>query len=138
MNSLTSFFEPSPTLLAFLLIKTFFYVEFVGALALIRSNSAKGPSRIAAILALLVALIGVAAKYLPALEGFADTDAGLFASTLVHQGVLNEGSGMALPFAVSTLFGLSCVLKGRRWWVLDVIFAIAACAFFGLWIYTLV
>jgi hypothetical protein len=138
VNSIASFFEPSPTLLAFLMIKTFFYVEFIGALALLRSNIAKGPARLAAFTALLIALVGVAAKYLPALEGFSDSEAGRFASAIVHQGVINPSSGMALPFAVSAFMALSFFLRGRRWWALDAIHFIAASAFFGLWIYTLI
>lgn len=138
MNSLTSFFDPSPTLLAFLMIKTFFYIEFVGVLAAIRANVAKGPARFAALTALFVALLGIAAKYLPAMEGMSDSGAGRLASSIVHQGVINEGSGMALPFAVSAFMALSFFLRGRRWWMLDAIHFIAAAAFFVLWMYSLV
>jgi len=118
------------------MIKTFFYVEVIGALALIRGFSAKSTSRLLALLALFVALIGVAAKYVPPLAGLTGTDIARYAAQIVNQGVLQDGSGMALPLVVSLLFAASWRAAGRRWWMLDAIHLVCACAFFGLWAYT--
>lgn len=119
------------------MIKTFFYVEFVGLLALLRVFSASGSSRLAALLAFCVALIGIAAKYVPPLAGLMGTDLARYADHIVNSGVLRDGSGMALPLVVSLLFAVSAFLPGRRWWALDFVFAIAATGFWGLYVYTL-
>lgn len=119
------------------MIKTFFFIEFIGLLAILRIFTAKGPSRIAALAAFLVALIGVAAKYVPPLAGLIGTEIGRIAAQIVNQGVISAGSGMALPILVSVLFALSWRMEGRRWWGLDALHGIAVVAFFGLWVYTL-
>ncbi|WP_293449971.1 hypothetical protein [Planktotalea sp.] len=119
------------------MIKTFFYIEFIGVLSLIRTFVSRGPSRWAAFTAFSVALAGVAAKYVPPLAGFIGTDVGRIASRIVNQGVFQSGSGMALPVLVSLLFALSWRLAGRRWWGLDALHLIAAICFFGLWYFTL-
>lgn len=137
MDSFSTLFEPNYTILTFLMIKTFFFIEFVGGLALVRLFTAVGPSRIAALAALLTALIGIAAKYVPPLAGLTGSAPARLAAQIVNQGILHQGSGMALPFAVSALFALSWRLQGRRWWGLDALHALAALCFFGLWIYTL-
>lgn len=136
MSNFSTLFEPNYTILTFLMIKTFFYIELVGALALIRCFTASGPSRLAALGALLIALIGVAAKYLPPLAGLTGGEAGRIAARIVNQGVLDAGSGMALPIAVSIVFALSWRAQGRRWWALDALHLIAALTFFGLWMFT--
>lgn len=118
------------------MFKTFFYVELIGLLAVIRVFTAKGPSRIAAALTLFIALIGVAAKYVPPLAGLTGSEIASIASKVVNQGVLEAGSGMALPIIVSVFFLMSSRMKGRRWWALDAIHFVIALSFFGLWIYT--
>lgn len=117
------------------MFKTFFYVEIIGVLALIRVFSSKSPSRIAALLAFVVALIGVAAKYVPPLAGLTGTDIGRIASHIVHLGVFEAGSGMALPILVSVIFMMSWRMMGRRWWLLDAFHLLMALSFFGLWVY---
>lgn len=118
------------------MIKTFFYIEFVAALALIRSIVATGRARRFALLSLGVALIGIAANFLPPLIGLTGTDWARIASRIVNQGIFETGSGMALPIAVSALFALSWRAEGRRWWALDALHLIAALGFFGLWVFT--
>jgi protein-S-isoprenylcysteine O-methyltransferase Ste14 len=136
VSNLSTLLEPNYTILTFLMIKTFFYIEFIGILSLIRILVSRGPSRWAAFAALSIALVGVAAKYVPPLAGLIGTDLGRVASWIVNQGVLQAGSGMALPLLVSILFALSWRLAGRRWWVLDALHLIAAICFFGLWYFT--
>ncbi len=136
MSNFSTLFEPNYTILTFLMIKTFFFIEVIGALALIRVFVASGPSRRAALGAFVLALIGVAAKYVPPLAGLTGTEPARIAAMIVNQGVIQAGSGMALPIAVSALFALSWHLEGRRWWTLVAIHLVAALAFFGHWIYT--
>ena len=136
MGNFSTLFEPNYTILTFLMFKTFFYVELIGGLALLRVFTAKGPSRIAAYITFIIALIGVAAKYVPPLAGLTGTDIGRVASQIVNQGVLDAGSGMALPIIVSVFFLMSSRMRGRRWWGLDAVHFIIALCFFGLWIYT--
>ncbi|MGH1578351.1 hypothetical protein [Planktotalea sp.] len=133
---MSTLFEPNYPLYTFLMIKTFFYIEVVGVLALIRVFVASGPSRIAALIATLVALVGVAARFAPSLAGVSGTEAGRLAASIVNQGVFTAGSGMALPIVVSLIFALSWRLRGHRWWALDAVHLLAAIGFFGLWIYT--
>ena len=136
MSNFSTLFEPNYTILTFLMIKTFVYIEFIGALALIRVFSAKGPSRIAALGAFTIAFVGIAAKYVPPLAGLSGTDIARLASQIINQGVITAGSGMALPLAVTFLFALSWRMQGRRWWALDALHLIAALGFFGLWAVT--
>ncbi len=136
VNSLSTLFEPNYTILTFLMIKTFFYIEVIGALAVVRVVVSSGPSRRAALATFLVALLGIGAKYVPALAGLTGTDVGRIAAQIVNQGMISAGSGMALSVVVSVLFALSWRLEGRRWWGLDALHLICAIGFFGLWIYT--
>ena len=50
--------EPTPILLAFLIFKRFIFLELVAALALARAMRAAGPSRGAAVVALVLAVFG--------------------------------------------------------------------------------
>ena len=54
-----TFFEPSPLLLALIFVRTFVYLEVLALLALARGLIARGPARLAALLALLLALAGL-------------------------------------------------------------------------------
>ena len=136
MSNFSTLFEPNYTILTFLMIKTFFYIEVIGALALTRCFVARGPSRLFALGSLGIALLGVAAKYVPPLAGLTGSEPARIASLIVNQGVLDAGSGMALPIAVSALFAMSWRAQGRRWWALDALHLCAALCFFGLWVFT--
>lgn len=118
------------------MIKTFFFVEVIAVLALIRAIVGKGASRLAALASFALAIVAIAAKYGPPLAGLVGTEIGRIADLITKAGVLNSGSGMAMPIAVSLLFALSAFVTGRRWWALDALHALAALGFFGLWIYT--
>lgn len=118
------------------MIKTFFYVEVIGALAVIRLFSAIGASRWLAFATVVIAATGTAAKYVPPLAGLTGTEIGRTAAMIVNQGVITPGSGMALPILTSAVFALSWRAKGQRWWLLDALHLICAISFFGLWIYT--
>lgn len=137
MTDFSALFEPNYTILTFLMIKTFFYIEAIGALGVIRALSAAKTSRVFASLTVLVALIAIAAKYVPALAGLTDTDPARYADWITKAGVLGTGDGMAVPLGVTLLFGISALAPGRRWWLLDALFILCALGFFGLYAYTL-
>lgn len=134
---MSTFFEPNQTLLTFFIIKTFFFIELIGCLALIRVFTSSRASRHAALGALLLAAVGIAAKYVPPLAGITAPEILRIASQITNLGIFKSQSGMALPICVSLLFALSWCLEGRRWWGLDALHALAAAGFFSLWIYTL-
>ena len=138
VSNFSTLFEPNNTILTFLMIKTFFFIEVIGALALLRIFVAKGPSRLAALATVVIAFIGIAAKYVPPIAGISGTEVGRMASLILNQGVFKAGSGMALPVIVSLLFALSYRLQGRKWWRLDHLHLLCALGFFGLWVYTLI
>lgn len=131
MNNFASAFEPNYIVLAFLMAKTFFYIELIAALSLVRAFAAKSAARSAALAAFTVAIAGVMAKYLPAILALTGTDIGAMAANYV-----NAGNGMALPLAASALLFLSAGLPGRRWWGLDALHMLIFAAFVGLWIMT--
>jgi len=134
---MNDFLEPNYTILTFFLFKTFFFVEIVGALAIVRIFTASGPSRRAATGAAVLALLTIAAKYGPPIVGITDPDILRATSRITNQGLFYAGSGMALPICVSVMFGWSWFLDGRRWWMLDALHLLVALSFFSLWIYTL-
>jgi hypothetical protein len=111
LTNLSTLLEPNYTLLTFLAIKTFAYVEIIGLLGLIRAIGAAGTSRWMGLGAFILAITAVAAKYGPALTGLTGTEIGNTAAHLIN--------------------------AGRKHWLLDAVHALCACAFFGLWIYTL-
>jgi hypothetical protein len=55
VSNFSTLLEPNYTILTFLMIKTFFYIEFIGILSLIRIFVSRGPSRWAAFAALSIA-----------------------------------------------------------------------------------
>jgi len=130
-------FEPNYTILTFLMIKTFFYVEAIGVLGFIRFLSARRASRVFAALTVITALIALAAKYIPPLAGLTGTEPARYADMVLKAGVHSTGDGMVLPAAATVFFAISALAPGRRWWLLDALFVLAALGFFGLWTYTL-
>lgn len=130
-------FEPNYTILTFLMIKTFFYVEGIGALGLIRAITATGLSRMFAFLTVVISVAAIAAKYVPPLAGLSGSEPAQIADGFLKAGIFMQGDGMVLPVLVTALFALSAFVRGRRWWMLDGVFALAALGFFGLFGYTL-
>jgi hypothetical protein len=125
MNAL---FEPNPILLAFLALKTTIYLPALLVLALLRAMIAKGPARIFAIIAIAVAVLGIAARFaLPLL--------GLSGGTLsqIAYSIANAGGGMVIALAASAPLALSAVLPGRRWLFLDALHGLLVSALFLLW-----
>lgn len=121
-------FAPSPVLLAFVLFKTTLYLPAVAVLALIRVLTATGASRGLAALALLVALLGIAARFLPPFLGLSGGAPMQAASWIVH-----AGGGMVIALAASVPLALSGMVAGRRWWGIDAMHGLLVAGLFLLW-----
>lgn len=125
MNAL---FEPSPILLAFLALKTTVYLPVVMGLALLRVLLGAGPARVLALVALLIAAVGIAARFGPVVMG-------MTGGTLAQlgYGIANAGGGMVIALAASVPLALSAVVPGRRWIGLDLLHGLLIGALFLLW-----
>ncbi|QQA44080.1 hypothetical protein [Pelagovum pacificum] len=125
-------FQPDPVLLAFLPVKQIVYLPVILLLALVRALVARGAARQAALLALVVALAGLSARYLPEVldlrNGTIVRSAGFWRSWW-------GGAGMNVAASIPLL--ASAVLPGRRWWGIDVLHVLALAGFLGLWGYTI-
>ncbi|MFD1193635.1 hypothetical protein ACFQ3C_02985 [Seohaeicola saemankumensis] len=122
-------FEPSPILLAFLAVKTTLYLPALLLLALLRALVASGPARAMAVLALLVALAGITARFVPPLLGLSGGTAAQAAYALA-----NAGNGMALPLVASALMLGSGLLAGTRWRWIDLLHLLLLAALCALWL----
>jgi hypothetical protein len=125
MNSL---FEPNPILLAFLAMKTTVYLPTLLLLAVVRAFVAKGPARVFAIIAIAVAVLGLAARFGPPMLGLSGGTLSQIAYDMV-----NAGGGMAILLAATVPMALSAILPERRWPVLDALHALLVAALFLLW-----
>ena len=125
---MSTLFEPSPILLAFLALKTTVYLPAVLILAVLRAVIATGPARLLAAVAIVITAIGIAARFGPALMG---VTGGPLAQTAY--GIANAGGGMVIALAASLALALSAVLAGRRWPVLEGLHGMLIAALFLLW-----
>ena len=126
---MSTLFEPSPILLAFLALKTTFYLPALLLLALLRALVASGPAQTMALLALLVALAGIAARFTPPLLGLTGGTAAQAAYALA-----NAAGGMALPLLASALMLASGVVTGARWRRIDLLHLLLLTGLCGLWL----
>ncbi|MDX5411825.1 MAG: hypothetical protein LPK02_02125 [Rhodobacterales bacterium] len=125
---MSSLFEPSPILLAFIVLKTTLYLPAVLLLSLVRAVAAHGASRYLAIAAVLIAALGIAARFAPPLLGLTG---GTVAQ--VAYGIANAGGGMVVALAASLPLALSAVVPGRRWIGIDALHGLLIAALFVLW-----
>ena len=125
MNTL---FEPNPVLLAFLALKTSLYLPAVLFLGLLRALIAKGPSRGFAIIAMAVAVLGIAARFGPPLLGLSGGNL-----SQIAYDIANAGGGMVIALAATVPLALSAILPGRRWPQLDGLHGLLVSALFLLW-----
>lgn len=128
---MSGFFQPSPAVLALLSLQTFFYLPILIALALCRVGAGRGASRWLALLSLLIALVGLAAHFAPALLGLYQGPLPVYASQIAK-----AGGGMALPLAASLPLVLSGFVSGRRWTWVDWAHWVLIAALLGLWGWT--
>ncbi|KAA9005606.1 hypothetical protein [Histidinibacterium aquaticum] len=126
------FLQPDPVILAFIAAKQGIYLLCLLPLALIRSFVASGGARWAAIAALVLCLLGLAARYLPEVVGA--WQGPLVAAASFWR---NLGGGLAMNLVASAALILSAVLPGRRWWALDVLHGLLLAGLLGLWGYSL-
>lgn len=126
---MSTLFEPSPILLAFLALKTTFYLPALLILALLRLLAASGAARLAALMAVLVALAGMAARFAPPLLGLTGGPAAQAAYALA-----NAAGGMALPLLASALLLASGGLAGTRWRWIDLLHLLLLTGLCGLWL----
>lgn len=126
---MNAFFEPNPILLTYLALKTTFYLPVVLLLAVLRALIAKGPARAFALLAIVIALAGIIARFGPPMLGLSGGSVAQFAYTLV-----NTGGGMAMALAASVPLAISAFAPGRRWPVLDALHGLLVSALFVLWL----
>ncbi|MBU2963670.1 hypothetical protein KO516_23145 [Citreicella sp. C3M06] len=121
-------FEPSPLLLAFLIFKRFVFLELIAALALVRVLRASGPSRLAALVALVLAVLGCAVLLAP----MAGTPQGALYASAAR--LMAMGSGM-IPLLVPSLFlAISAYLPRRDQRGLDFAHIALLWLLIGLWI----
>jgi len=125
------FLRPDPVILAFLTYKQVLYLPLIALLALVRLLAARSSARALAAVALLLALAGLAARYLPELlnvyQGPLYAIAGSWRS-------LWGGAFMGLVASLPLL--LSAVVTGRRWWGIDLVHILLLIGMLGLWGYT--
>lgn len=126
---MNAFFEPNPILLTYLALKTTVYLPVVLLLALLRALIATGPARAFALVAVVIAVLGMAARFGPPLLGISGGSVAQFAYA-----VANAGGGMGMALAASVPLTFSAVLAGRRWPVLDALHGLLVSALFVLWL----
>jgi hypothetical protein len=125
---MSTLFDPSPILLAFLALKTAIYLPAVLILALLRGIIGAGPARALAFVAVAIAAAGIAARFAPPLLGLTG---GPLAQAAY--GIANAGGGMVIALAASLPLALSGVLPVRRWPVIDAVHGLLIAARFVLW-----
>lgn len=121
------FLQPDPVVLGFLFAKKFVYLEVLALLAAIRVFVSDGMARWISLLAMGVALAGVATVFAPA--------AGLNSGPLYASAArfMTLGAGMTALLATSALFLVSAVMPGVRGRWIDVLHGVKVSVFLGLW-----
>lgn len=125
--------QPDPIIYAFIAAKQGIYLLLLLPLVLVRSFAAAGRARAAAQIALMLCLVGLAARYLPEIIGVYRGPA--FRAAGAWRGFWG-GLGMNLAASAALLF--SAVLPGRRWWGIDALHLVLLAGLLGLWVYSLV
>ncbi|KMK67346.1 hypothetical protein [Puniceibacterium sp. IMCC21224] len=128
---MTNFFEPNYTVLTFLVVKKFVYLELLVLICMVRGYAATGLSRAIALLVGLAAAGFVLITFAPALTLSAEAWYPPLARVLAH------GQGMTVLLSLSAAFGLTGWLAGWRLWLLDWIHAAMLIGLLGLWAATL-
>ncbi|WP_417523865.1 hypothetical protein [Marinovum sp.] len=125
------FLQPSPAVMALLSLQTFFYLPLLAMLAAARAGAARGPSRWLGLASLALALLGMAAHFVPPLFN-------LYTGTLpqVAAMVTKPLGGMALPLVASAPLIASAFAAGRAWRWVDVVHVLLLAVLIGLWGYT--
>ena len=126
---MNAIFEPNPILLTYLALRTTLYLPAVLVLAALRALVSAGPSRRLALIAIVIAVLGIAARFVPPLTGISGGTLAVAAYNIA-----NAGGGMASALVASLPLALSAVVPGRRWLVLDALHGLLVSALFLLWL----
>lgn len=126
---MTPIFEPNPLLLAFLLLKTSLYLPAIAVLGVLRAIGSSEQARAWGILAVVVALLGLAARFGPSLLGLSG---GPVAQTAYAMSAM--GGGMVMALAGSVPLAVSALMPGRRWLWVDALHILLVSALFVLWL----
>lgn len=124
-------FQPSPVLLALIVLNSFIYFECLALLALGRTAFSRGPARLAALLSLVLASLGIYAGLAPILAphyGLAELPRLPALSRL-----LTWQQGLPAQLLASAPLALSAILPGRRLRGIDILHGLLIATLLGLW-----
>ncbi len=125
-------FEPSPLLIALIVLKSFVYLEVLALLALLRGLFARGPARLAALLSLVLAGCGIYANFAPTLAAsYGLSDVPLLPSV---SRLLAWQQGLPALLLASAPLALSAALPGRRFRTIDILHMLLIAGLVGLWL----
>lgn len=130
---MSSFLQSDPIILAFIAAKQGIYLLLLLPLVLVRSVVARRAARAAALVALVLCVFGLAARYLPEILGVYQGPA--FRAAGAWRGFWG---GLGMNLAASAALLASGVLPGRRWWGIDAVHLLLLAGLLGLWVYSLV
>jgi hypothetical protein len=128
----SSFFEPSPNVLLFLMVKKFIYLEALLLLAGIKAALHKGASRYLSFITIGICAAGIAAHFvIPYFQIYQQPWAG------IAQFLIRTWDGMFTPFLASFVFLNTMMQKYGRVMVIDGVHMVLILGFLGLWVSTL-
>ena len=128
----SSFFEPSPNVLLFLMVKKFIYLEALLLLAGIKAALHAGASRYLSFITIGICAAGIAAHFvIPYFQIYQQPWAG------IAQFLIRTWDGMFTPFLASFVFLNTMMQKYGRVMVIDGVHMVLILGFLGLWVSTL-
>lgn len=128
----SSFFEPSPNVLLFLMVKKFVYLEALLLLAGTKAVLCTGASRYLSFITIGICAAGIAAHFvIPYFQIYQQPWAG------IAQFLIRTWDGMFTPFLASFVFLNTMMQKYGRVMVIDGVHMVLILGFLGLWVSTL-
>lgn len=128
----SSFFEPSPNVLLFLMVKKFVYLEALLLLAGTKAALCTGASRYLSFITIGICAAGIAAHFvIPYFQIYQQPWAG------IAQFLIRTWDGMFTPFLASFVFLNTMMQKYGRVMVIDGVHMVLILGFLGLWVSTL-
>ena len=128
----SSFFEPSPNVLLFLMVKKFIYLEALLLLAGIKAALHTGASRYLSFITIGICAAGIAAHFvIPYFQIYQQPWSG------IAQFLIRTWDGMFTPFLTSFVFLNTIMLKRGRVMVIDGVHMVLILGLSGLWVSTL-
>ena len=128
----SSFFEPSPNVLLFLMVKKFVYLEALLLLAGTKAALRTGASRYLSFITIGICAAGIAAHFvIPYFQIYQQPWAG------IAQFLIRTWDGMFTPFLASFVFLNTKMQKHGRVMVIDGVHMVLILGLLGLWVSTL-